>query len=187
MKDYGELVVTASKMSGDVDAANFASTLVSMAERKLSRRLRTRQQQRIKTFTTDVYGTVPLPRGFIDLIHIYAGKKRLEAIPNDALKIQSQQGYNILGNRIYTSEPQAELELAYYEEIPALEHEGCNWLLEVAPDIYLQALMLEISAKNLDVEKASIIQSYLDRLILDFTQHNKSTMITTPTAGGIRP
>lgn len=187
MKDYGELVVTAAKMSGDVDAANFAGSLVAIAEQKLSRRLRARQQQRIKTLKTDAGGSIPLPRGFIDLIHLYVGNRALGPVPYDTIKRERRGGYAVLGDRIYTSEHSAELQLAYFEAIPSLEEEGSNWLLEAAPDIYLQALMHEIAVKNLDIERATVILGYLDRLIGDFVQHNKTTMVTAPAPGGPRP
>ena len=187
MKDYGELVVTAAKMSGDVEAANFAGSLVAIAEQKLSRRLRARQQQRIRTFKTDSNGSIPLPRDFIDLMHVYAGNVRLASVPYEMIKTSRRRGYSLVGDRLYSSEPSTELQVGYFEEIPSLKAEGCNWLLEAAPDIYLQALLHELAVKSLDIERATILLSYLDRLIADFMQHNKSTLITAPAAGGPRP
>lgn len=187
MKDYGELVVTAAKMSGDPEAANFAGSLLSMAETKLSRRLRARQQQRIKTLKTDADGVMPLPDGYIDAVDVYVGDKQMMRLPYDSIKRERRDGYAIVGDRLYSSEASATHEMTYFEQIPALEEEGSNWLLEAAPDIYLQALMHEIAVKNLDIERAGIILGYLDRLIADFGQHNKSTQVTTPAPGGPRP
>ena len=187
MKDYAELVLTAAKMSGDVDAANYASSLLAIAEKKLSRRLKARQQQRIKTLTTDTSGSIPLPRGFIEMVSVYKAKELLDAVPYEMIKSEHRRGYAIVGERVYMRDGSTAHQITYVEDIPSLEEEGSNWLLEAAPDIYLQALLYEIAVKNLEVDKAGVILTYLDRLIAQYTQHNKSTMITITGAGGQRP
>ena len=78
-------------------------------------------------------------------------------------------------------------EFTYYQELPSLSEEGCNWLLESAPDIYLQALLLEISVKNRDINVAIETQAYLDRLIADFVRSNRVAATAKAVPGGFRP
>lgn len=187
MKDFAELVVTAAEISGDVNAANYAASLVGIAEKKLSRRIKVRQSIDTVNVTTDAEGFCALPRGFIDIVHIFENKKEMFPVPLRSILENSRKGYAIVGDRIRSSYGDRSHEITFYKELPSLSEEGCNWLLEQAPDIYLQSLLLELAVKAREIETAAITQAYLDRLITEFVSVSRTSATNVKTAGGCRP
>ena len=186
MKDYTELVATASEVSGDVDAVNYASSLVSVLEAKLSRSLKVRQAIESRKITSSNLGTINTPDDFVELVSIFDGEKRLPALPLDAVMGRVREGYSIMGSKIYTTKPGRAYLVQYYAKLPPLRDVGCNWLLLEAPDIYLYGLVAEIAAKNFD-QKASAAGVYLDQLVENFVSSNRQTLTSETVYQGARP
>ena len=178
MKDYTELVVTASEMSGDVNAVNYASSLVAILEAKLSRALKVRQAIETRNATTSSLGTINLPDDFVELVSIFKGDEELYAIPMASVMSDHSTGYCIMGTKIHITEKSTPITMRFYQKLPSLRDVGCNWLLLEAPDIYLYGLVNEIAAKNLEVQKVAAIKPYLDQLIAEFVASNRANLIT---------
>lgn len=187
MRDYVELVVTAAQISGDVDAANYSATLLNIAESKLSRRLQTHHATQTVERTTSDEGVLVLPRDFTDMVHVFVNKKELVPVPLRSIITGDREGYALKGRELHSCHGEAKHEITYYQALPSLEEEGCNWLLEEAPDIYLQALLLELAIKNRQVDIAAETSSYLDLLIDQFLRKERKVVITASRPGGPRP
>lgn len=186
-KDYTELVVTATGMSGDVDAANYSRTLVGVLEAKLSRKLKVRQSVETRRVKTSDIGQASLPGDFIQMIHVMQADEFIDAVPYQTVINDNYSGYSILGTKIHCTHKSADLDLTYYAKLPSLEETGCNWLLEEAPDIYLHGLVMEIAAKNLEIEKVASIKPYLDGLIQEFLASSRVAETTKVVSAGVRP
>ena len=185
MKDYAELVLSATAMSGDSDVPNYAETMVVIAEKKLSRVMRVRQAIKTISRAANSAGTISLPRDFIDIVSIVDsnGRRLYPSASEKILNGNDKLSYAIIGDRIHTNSPGENLSLSYFEELPTITEHGCNWLLEQAPDIYLQSLLQEIALKNGDYEKAREISNYLNMLTLQFISKNKISVLNIARGG----
>ena len=113
IKDFVELVVSAAEISGDQNAANYATMLVGIAESKLSRKLKVRQAMQTVSVTTNGEGYCGLPRGYIDMVHAFVetpqGRHRqLPSGPLALVRQRSAVAYALHGDRI----------LSYYDKMP---------------------------------------------------------------------
>ena len=187
MKDYAELIVSVASITGDTQVPDYAATLTAIAERKLSRVLRVRQATEEMTKTTNATGEITLPRGLVDVIYVFdEDGNRMYPAPLSHIKGKHQNKQDIFslsGNRMYTNQESKKIDITYYEELPGLSDHGCNWLLEQAPDIYLQALLQEVAIKNSDYESAMTISSYLQGLVSEFVRFNKISVLSVAKGG----
>lgn len=181
MKDYGELVVTASQISGDVDAANYAGSLVGILEQKLARKLKVPQALVAMNIASDSDGIIELPDDYVHVKSVTAGNITLNQTSLTALTIQNQDGYVLIGDEIRSSAKGKDHTVLYYRRLPSLQDNQTNWLLKAAPDIYLQGLLLELFIKNQDIEKAAITRAYLDSLVSTFISETRGAAIPTTT------
>ena len=187
MKDFGELVVTAAETSGDVNAANYAGSLLRIAEKKLSRQLLAQQQKKRQEVRCYLDGKADLPSDFVAMISVHSNGALLVEVPFDSQQIDGFKTYALAGGQIITERNNAKLDLAFFAEIPSLEDHGENWLLADAPDVYLLALLHQIYVKNLDIERAQITKNALDELVAELANRTKSSLILPPAPGGPRP
>lgn len=187
MKDYAELIVSVAAITGDTQVPDYAATLTAIAERKLSRVLRVRQATEEMTKTTSATGEITLPRGLVDVIYVFdENGDRMYPAPLADIKGRyknKQDIFSLSGNRMYTNQESKKIDITYYEELPPLSDHGCNWLLEQAPDIYLQALLQEVAIKNSDYESAKTISSYLQGLVSEFVRFNKISVLSVAKGG----
>lgn len=176
---YADLLVTAGEYSSRNDIAHLFSRFIGMAEMKLNRRLRVGDMEKTATVTlTD--GAGPLPTDFIEA--------RAVSMPNGRV-LRSYSLQALLGrynHRIrLTHAPDAfaivgktmairpiwggDVQVSYYAAIPALKPSNpTNWLLDVASDIYLYALVEEIAIWAKDVAGAGAAASLKEQAIKSF-------------------
>ncbi|RAS13549.1 hypothetical protein [Ensifer adhaerens] len=169
ISDYASLLVDAGEYSGRNDFAHLFPRFVGLAELKLNRGLRVADMEVTDTVTLTA-GSGPLPADFLEAREV----KNANGIPIRAVALQQQTasymgrsgipaGYAIIGNTINVA-PSADgdLTMTYYGKIPPLTATApTNWLLTKAPDVYLYALVTEISIWAKDVDSAQAAQQLM--------------------------
>ena len=163
INDYTELVIEATARSGSPESVNKASMLVSMAEKMLSKKLRTGEMVTSTELTTDSNGQALLPNDFQEIISLYISESRLAAVPS----ISDSEGYFIEASNLCSYFKNQAHTLKYYASLPSLEANSTNWLLSAEPDIYLQALLFQIYIATNNIDASQLTRSYLDVLIND--------------------
>lgn len=164
ISDYPELILAAGEYVQRADLVDVMPRFVALAETKLNRTLRLRDQEAILATTPSVDGAVTLPANFLEIRFVVTtgnpplvlramGADQANAIRVGGLPI----GYTITQDKLILEPPsQAGLRIGYYAEIPALtEAAPTNWLLTKHPDIYLYATVAETLAYLRDVEGAT--------------------------------
>jgi hypothetical protein len=129
---------------------------VTLAEAKLNRTIRTRQMEQRSTATAAEY--LALPTNFLELRNIkttgtpaYTLEQRapfeMDALDDGTSGRPSR--YCLLANQIRLApvpDSTYTLEIDYWEALPPLSSNSTNWLLDLAPDVYLYGALLEASA-----------------------------------------
>ncbi len=150
---YADLLVTAGEYSGRNDIAHLFSRFLGMAEMKLSRCLRVADME-ASAIVPVMLGGGPLPPDYLEArsVNDLSGRS-LRSVPlqvllsKDKTRAHSPDAFAINGrNLIIFPAWTGNLNLNYYAAIPGLKpNNPTNWLLDTAPDIYLFALVEEIS------------------------------------------
>lgn len=148
------------------DVADVFTRFVALAESRLNRTLRMREQ--VKTVTLTVTsGVAALPEDFAEMIGLYA--------PGGGEYVQqtSQQVnaggcyYAIEGGNIVAPHIAGDVEVSYYAMLPPLSASTTttNWLLTRYPDIYLYGVGFEAAKHVRDAELAQASKFMLDDAI----------------------
>lgn len=144
-----------------------ANSFVTLFEAKLNRTLRVGAQQATVTLTP-VSGAAALPTDFLELVRLtWTGSTRrnLRYVEPGYLQAAYPDGdsgepshYTIEGgNVIVRPVSDTDLELVYYQKIPALSDTNTsNWVLAAYPDLYLWGVLTEAYAFRGDAEKAAV-------------------------------
>ena len=163
---YTELQTAITEWLGrDQDTTLIARipTFVQMCEAKLNRTLFVRQMEQRSTTPVDTTQSEPefleLPSDFQSMRRIRlssaSGKPSLEFLPgfrleefrtNRADATGQPQFFTIIGDEIElapTPDSDYTVEMIYRKNIPALSINSTNWLLTLAPDLYLYGSLLE--------------------------------------------
>lgn len=151
--DFSELVLAVGEHVGRTDLVDVMPRFVRMAEIKLDRELRLRDQEEIDTLTANSDGEITLPTDFLEaksVVTVSTPPVILPALTEDYSATQyaagTPRGFVIRGDTMYIRPASAaEVELRYFASIPALETSTNqqNWLLTKYPDIYLYAVIFE--------------------------------------------
>lgn len=132
---------------GDDTIVDVWPRLVSLAEAKLNRVLRTRHQlaQAFVPVSTDA----PLPVDYLEMSALFQGGKRL------------------IWNPAYSLTPGPYL-VEYYAKVPSLANSltGTNWLLEQYPDVYLYAAAEQAALHKRDLEMAATLKALKDDALM---------------------
>ena len=138
-------------------------TFIQLTEAKLNRELFVRQMEQRSTTTIDITTSEPefisLPTDFQSMRRVrlssVEGKPCLEFKSGTQLdefrfstsNVANQPRYfTIFGDEIElapTPDADYTIEMVYRKNIPALASNSTNWLLDLAPDLYLYGLLLE--------------------------------------------
>jgi hypothetical protein len=151
---YADLLINAGEYSGRNDAASVFPLLLRLAEAKLNRNLRTAWQETAVALTV-VDGVATLPSDFLEA----------RSYSSDNVR---QSNFVITGNTISSlGSPWAgDLNLVYYAKIPPLSYTNpTNWLLDLDPNVYLYALVVEIAIWGKDLELGKAAESMRDSAI----------------------
>lgn len=159
----------------DLEVADNMDTFFIMAEARINRVLKTREQT-TRTYTPFIDG-----EEYYGLPSDYAGMRDIQCnsdVPSsphssapfnyinpEQFNIKRNESYagklyySIIANQIQIFPTQANgvLEIVYYQKVPNLnETESSNWLSAAHPDIYLAGVLAEIESfvKNYEVSKS---------------------------------
>jgi len=164
--DYASLQATVTEyLARDQDSTLIARipTFIQLAEAKFNRQLFVRQMEQRSTalvnLTSDEPEFISLPSDFQSMRRVrlsgVAGKPCLEfksGVQLDEYRfgisdVAGQPRYfTVFGDEIElapTPDDAYTIEMVYRQNIPSLVSNGTNWLLTIAPDLYLYAALLE--------------------------------------------
>ena len=154
---YSELQTAISNWLDRPDLASIIPDFIALAEAKFNRRLRTMEMENRATTETIAGQTFySLPDDALAITNIQLNtdpKTVLERYTKEQIDREYATGtgqprvFTLNANQIELApspDSNYELEISYYEEIPALSDENTtNWLLDQAPDLYLYGAMME--------------------------------------------
>ena len=159
---------------GDASIAEVFDRLVLLAESKLNRTLRTRQQiTRAPVVVVDQVAALPVD--FAQLSGLY------------------HRGYEVLGTNLQRGArgmyavdtairgPNGIYEIEYYAKLPTLTVSlaGSNWLLQTYPDVYLYAVAVEAVRHLRDPEQALMFQAALEDALASVRADDASARYAT--------
>lgn len=181
ISDYPELISEVSRRSKVSDVANYAAMHVGMAETALSKMLRLADMETAVEITTDAAGEVALPTDYIEMRSILIGTREVERKSLPLVLAGTVCGYAVQGKTLKSTFKSMAHSCVYYAAIPSLEAANTNWLLEAEPEIYLQAVLQQVYAEQMDIEKATATANYLATLV-----ENANTAARTARLTGTR-
>lgn len=171
--DYSSLktgITTWLDRSTDLDSMR--DDFIDFAEAYFNRTLRTYQMMETTTLTTDSSGEASLPSDFLAAISVrYSSSPSIELKPVSIGGENRLSPYDTAGDpywysirsaagvsklRVTPIKASASIVLRYFEKIPALtDANTTNWLLSLAPDIYLHRCLGEAWAFMRQFDRAS--------------------------------
>lgn len=154
---YAELQTEVADFLNRDDLTAVIPTFIQLAEANLNRAVKHwRQEQRSEALIDDRFLT--LPADWLQTIRVTvdeAGYGPLQLISRDDMHAMRQRNLDTAGTPCYYAHVAGELELyptpasevsitlLYQQQIPDLATNSTNWLLDIAPDLYLYATLLE--------------------------------------------
>lgn len=146
------------------DIADVFPRLLAMAESRLNRDLRMREQMTTTTLSL-IDGVVDLPDDFAEMLGVFNGTGQ-EYVQQSLQHIASRSScnYSIEGGQIVAPLIGGDLTVSYYAKIPPLAETltTTNWLLERYPDVYLYGVGFEASKYVRDSDLAQASKFMLD-------------------------
>jgi hypothetical protein len=154
LANYDELIDALSDWLSNAPVARNIPQFIRLAEAKLEREIRCRYNQ---AFISGVFNaaTEPLPADFVDIssLSLISPRRGLVYYPHEAffaMTAQDEGGspkyVTFLGSNLHLAPVPTgsyDYTLAYYTTIPSLQTSSTNWLIDVAPDVYLYASLSE--------------------------------------------
>lgn len=169
--DYSDLLVAVSDYAGKPEITHLFPRFLALAEAKLNRSLRLSKMEDTATVTVTA-GVGDLPDDFLEARVVYgANKVALSGIPLSVLieGYANRQGggavaFCIQGDTLRVAPVwTGSLTLEYYAAIPALTTTNkTNWLLTLAPDLYISALVEQVAIWSGDAEKVAASRAIVD-------------------------
>ncbi|MEH2501242.1 hypothetical protein V1290_000053 [Bradyrhizobium sp. AZCC 1578] len=208
---YSELQSAAANWLARDDLTARIPEFVTLCEAKLNRELFVRQMEVRSTTTCDTSDTEPefisLPTDFQSMRRIrlssVTGKPRLRYLSgtqadeyrygNDNTSGQPSH-FTIMGSEIElipTPDANYTIEMVYRKNIPALASNSTNWLLTLAPDVYLYGTLLESAPYIKEDERIAVWAAGLSQAVESLNklgqlaQYNSGPM--TMTVSGVTP
>ena len=163
---YSDLQTAVTEyLARDQDATLIARipTFIQLAEAKFNRLLYVRQMEQRSTALVDTGSSEPefisLPSDFQSMRRIrlsgVEGKPRLDFLSGAAMDEMRYNGQDVTGQPRYftifgteielypTPDDAYTIEMIYRQNVPDLASNSTNWLLTLAPDLYLYATLME--------------------------------------------
>ncbi|MBO6507979.1 MAG: hypothetical protein JJ979_05770 [Roseibium sp.] len=165
--DYPELIAEVSHRSKRSDVVNRAAMYVGLAERMLSKRLRLSEMLAEVEATTDSSGLADLPDGYQEMKTVTVHDCELRRRPLNLILTKAKAGYAIQARKIKSSFRSTPHQLVYFGAVPSLEANNTTWLLDLEPELYIQAVLFQIYTGNNEIEQAQATAGYLSGLIDD--------------------
>ena len=158
LTNYSQLQASIANWLNRDDLTATIPDFITLAEARFNRELRTQQMIVRKEATSDKQ-YVQLPADWLEAKNIQVGTTVLEYKTMDdldRLRAANLTGpvryYTIVGlslELLPAPNDDIDIEMAYYQQIPALSASSTNWLLTKAPDLYLYGALSE-AAQYLD-------------------------------------
>lgn len=165
--DFLDLRTAVIELVARPDIADVFPRIVALAESRLNRELRMREQITTETVTfTD--GRGPLPEDFAEIIGIYDGNgcEYVQQSPQRAAAGGTAY-YSVEGSEIVAPGLSGQVSVTYYATIPSLNDglDTTNWLLARYPDIYLYSCGFEAAKYLRDADTAQATRPLMDDAI----------------------
>lgn len=184
--DYSSLQTAVANYLHRSDLTAIIPDFISLAEAKLSRRLRLRAMEQSVSATISGNSTA-LPAGFREVRSLYindgSNSYRLEYKTPEQRIPYLQSGrvnaFTIIGSDIHwLPQPNGTLTytLNYYEGFDPLE-DGQNWLILNAPDVYLYATLLEAAPYMKGDNRIETWNTLMEGAIGDLLTEDRSSRI----------
>ncbi len=146
------------------DVAGRADDFITLAEGHFNLELRCREMVTTSADNTPTSGAITLPTDFVQMVRVVeqtSPRRELSYIPaqtadrnyDNTAGVSSE--YTIIGTTLKTYPLSSnDLELTYYQQIPALSDSNTtNWLLDKYPNIYLATSIMEAARYFRDEEE----------------------------------
>lgn len=166
--DYLDLRTAVLELAGRTDVTDVFDRFTKLAESRLNRKLRCRDQ--ITTTTVTVSGgTGALPSDYREMIGVYSENGfEFVAQPSQTNKVSNYSYYAIEGGNIVAND--RDYTVQYYAALPTLTTSmtTTNWLLEKYPEVYLYAVAAEVAKyPPINTEFVEPFERYRDDAIRD--------------------
>lgn len=208
---YVELQAAAANYLARDDLTARIPEFITLAEAKFNRILLHPKMETRSTTTCDTTDTEPefisLPSDFQSMRRVrlssVTGKPRLEFMAQSQLEDYRYSIDNVSDQPVYFTIMGDEMELAptpnenytiemvYRKNIPALASNSTNWLLTLAPDLYLYGMLLESAPYIKEDERIAVwggaMQTVLDQLTKHGDRQSFDSGPTTIWLPGVTP
>ena len=181
-----QLVQTVVDYLARDDLAPQVGIAIALFEAKASRRLALGQMEASATLTPDTNGAVTLPASFAQMRYVEALTNPVQIVAsagpewadyqypyvNDGWpKVYYITGLSLITRPISTYQ----IKIGFYAKIPGLVVDSdTNWLLSLAPDLYLYGVLTEIYALLHDDGEVEKWQSAHDRSMMEMKAQDMS-------------
>jgi hypothetical protein len=211
ISNYTQLVSTIAEYLARDDLTLRIPDFVTLAEAKFNRTL---FHPRMETRTTLTVNTLLPSPEFLDLPTDFqtirmvrlpdeVGKPRLQFMSQTQIDDYRYSRDNVAGSPVYftivgdqielapTPNEDMDVEVLYRANIPALATNSTNWLLTIAPDLYLYGTLLEATPYIQNDERISLwatgMQTVLDQLNALAERQSFDSGPTTISLPGVTP
>jgi hypothetical protein len=174
--NYSEIINAAKQYTDreDDEVDSNMDTFIAMAESRINRLLKTREQT-TRAYTATVTGQeyYPLPTDYAGIRDIQINSTDIGSTSYSMSYLNPMQ-FNVVRNTSFCGayyyciiadqfqifpilDEGQTIEIVYYQKVPALTSgSNTNWLSETSPDVYIAGIVSEIEAfvKNYEVAKA---------------------------------
>lgn len=165
LASYSDLKASIADWLARNDLTNQIADFIALAEARINRELRCREQIDIDTGTISTQ-QIEIPSDFVETVMLTldtTSANPLEYRPiEDSQKREGGETsgeprwFSVLGDRIYlypAPDGYYTYSLSYYAKVPSLSDSSpTNWLLTKAPDVYLFAALKEGSGHLMDAQ-----------------------------------
>lgn len=212
INNYATLVAAIAEWLARDDLTTRIPDFVTLAEAKINRVLLHPRMETRTTVTVDTGETSPefldLPSDFQTMRSVrlsgVLGKPRLGFMSQTQIEDYRYSIDNVTDQPVYFSIVGSEMELAptpnddfdveilYRANIPAITSDNAtNWLLTLAPDLYLYGALLESAAYNKDDARLSVwgtaFQTCLEQLNIQGDRQSSNSGPTSVSLPGVTP
>lgn len=163
LANYSDLKAAVASYLARSDLTSQIPDFITLAEKKVARRLNFGLRETTASVTTSAGGTVAMPSDYSQMRAVLYNNKPLNNIPVEAANAYSTTGgvpigFSIVGQTLYVWPAQAvTVTLFYHQEFTALSDASpTNWLMTDAPDLYLYGALLEAHAFIRDDDRLPI-------------------------------
>ncbi len=176
--NYAELLTRLASFSKRTDLAAVAPTFVELAESRMNRFLRVKEQEDSISGTIDANNLLAFPTDFAALKHIWPSVYPQVTIQPQTLErvIQRNRTSGTPTCVAITADGllfdgSGDVRGTYFRKLPALATNSTNWLSETHPDAYLFASLAELHAYAEDATNAAFYDTKAQQ-VLDSIQRS---------------